>query len=120
MNKPARMCNRAGCPGLVTEAAGVRTCSVCGVQGRRGRRTETPPPAWHGRLYGREWRERKARFLAKNALCVTCLAESGRTVAAYAVDHIVPHKGNEKLFWDETNWQPLCEFHHNQKTARGA
>lgn len=32
------------------------------------------------------------------------------------VDHIVPHRGDQKLFWDRSNWQPLCEHHHNVKT----
>jgi 5-methylcytosine-specific restriction enzyme A len=32
------------------------------------------------------------------------------------VDHIIPHKGNQKLFWDTKNWQSLCEMHHNRKT----
>ena len=29
------------------------------------------------------------------------------------VDHIKPHKGDETLFWDETNWQALCKPHHD-------
>nr|WP_244485255.1 HNH endonuclease signature motif containing protein [Pseudolabrys sp. Root1462] len=38
----------------------------------------------------------------------------GLTVAATVVDHIIPHKGDQKLFWDiEGNWQPLCKFHHD-------
>lgn len=32
------------------------------------------------------------------------------------VDHIKPHRGDQKLFWDRRNWQPLCEHHHNVKT----
>ncbi len=32
------------------------------------------------------------------------------------VDHIKPHRGDRKLFWDRGNWQPLCEHHHNVKT----
>ena len=34
------------------------------------------------------------------------------------VDHIIPHKGDEALFWDEDNLQSLCTPCHNQKTAR--
>lgn len=37
----------------------------------------------------------------------------GRIMAATVVDHIVPHKGDQQLFWDQSNWQPLCERHHN-------
>jgi len=34
------------------------------------------------------------------------------------VDHIVPHRGDRALFWDTSNWQPLCKPHHDAKTAR--
>jgi len=34
------------------------------------------------------------------------------------VDHIIPHKGNQKLFWDPQNWQTLCKAHHDEKTRR--
>lgn len=32
---------------------------------------------------------------------------------ATVVDHIVPHRGNAVLFWDETNWQSLCKGCHD-------
>ncbi|WP_196941894.1 hypothetical protein [Pseudooceanicola algae] len=28
-------------------------------------------------------------------------------------DHIVPHKGDQRLFWDKNNWQPCCAWHHD-------
>lgn len=34
------------------------------------------------------------------------------------VDHIIPHRGDKKLFWDERNWQGLCKKHHDRKTAK--
>lgn len=37
--------------------------------------------------------------------------------AVYAVDHIIPHKGDPELFWDQDNWQSLCKPHHDRKTA---
>jgi 5-methylcytosine-specific restriction protein A len=33
------------------------------------------------------------------------------------VDHIVPHRGREQLFWDESNWQALCKPCHDKKTG---
>jgi 5-methylcytosine-specific restriction endonuclease McrA len=42
----------------------------------------------------------------------------GTIRAAKVVDHIKPHKGDHDLFWDEVNWQSLCEPCHNKKTAR--
>jgi 5-methylcytosine-specific restriction protein A len=32
------------------------------------------------------------------------------------VDHKVPHRGDQKLFWDESNWQAMCKPHHDAKT----
>lgn len=32
---------------------------------------------------------------------------------ATVVDHIVPHRGDPVLFWDERNWQPLCKRCHD-------
>ncbi|MFR3634507.1 MAG: HNH endonuclease [Sutterella sp.] len=29
-----------------------------------------------------------------------------------------PHKGDMALFWDQSNWQPLCHTCHSKKTAR--
>ena len=42
--------------------------------------------------------------------------EEGHITMATVVDHIKPHRGDKKLFWDRGNWQPLCEHHHNVKT----
>lgn len=50
-----------------------------------------------------------------SAYCVKCY-EEGHITMATVVDHIKPHRGDQKLFWDRSNWQPLCEHHHNVKT----
>ena len=42
--------------------------------------------------------------------------QGDRLVPATVVDHIKPHRGDAKLFWDETNWQPLCKSCHDHKT----
>ncbi|MGN0150610.1 MAG: HNH endonuclease, partial [Clostridia bacterium] len=34
------------------------------------------------------------------------------------VDHIVPHRGDERLMWDENNWQALCKPCHDNKTGK--
>jgi len=70
----------------------------------------------HQRGYGAEWNKQRDQFLNENPLCADC-GKRGYIVPATVVDHIVPHKGNEVLFWDQTNWQPLCESCHNRKTA---
>ncbi|MEN3791836.1 HNH endonuclease [Fulvimarina sp. MAC3] len=69
------------------------------------------------RLYGRRWRTARAAFLSEHPLCTMC-AKAGRTEPATVVDHVVPHKGDEALFWDRSNWQTLCEHHHNSEKAK--
>jgi 5-methylcytosine-specific restriction protein A len=49
-------------------------------------------------------------------LCVEC-ERVGKLIAATIVDHIISHKGDPILFWDESNWQALCRQCHNRKTA---
>ena len=89
----------------------------------RYRPTRTPPaeaarPNAAARGYGYRWQQESRRFLDQNPLCVVCQA-AGRVTGATCVDHVTPHRGDETLFWDEANWQPLCARCHNSKTARG-
>ena len=56
-------------------------------------------------------------FRAAHPLCVHCYME-GIIKQADEVDHIIPHRGDADLFWDERNWQSLCREHHARKTAR--
>ena len=71
----------------------------------------------HERGYGHKWRKAREGWLRKHPLCVYC-ARDGYTNIATVVDHIVPHKGDMKLFWDNTNWQSLCAPHHNGEKKR--
>lgn len=68
-------------------------------------------PAERG--YDSKWRKARVHFLAAHPLCVMCEREHV-VAAATLVDHIVPHKGDRSLFWDRSNWQPLCAAHHNR------
>lgn len=42
----------------------------------------------------------------------------GRVTSATVVDHIVPHRGNNELFWDKSNWQALCKPCHDRHKQR--
>jgi shikimate kinase len=68
------------------------------------------------RGYGAEWRKRRAPFLKAHPWCRPCLQRNKRTPATI-VDHIVPHRGNDALMWDERNWQPICQMCHAVKTV---
>jgi len=68
-------------------------------------------------LYGRRWRKARAMFLSENPWCAMC-DEEGRKEPATEVDHIKKHNGNPFVFWDETNWQGLCAYHHRTVKAQ--
>lgn len=70
-----------------------------------------------GRLYGHKWRAARESFLKLHPLCAEC-EETGRISLATVVDHITPHRGDLKLFWDRKQWRPLCARCHSRKTAR--
>ncbi|MGN6524945.1 MAG: HNH endonuclease [Burkholderiaceae bacterium] len=67
------------------------------------------------RGYTYAWQQARARFLAENPLCAYCRP---RPVIATIVDHRIPHQGDKRLFWDESNWQPLCKPCHDGVKAR--
>lgn len=62
--------------------------------------------------YGYRWQRRRENFLREHPLCCFCW-KIKRVVAAMVVDHIIPHRGDPELFWDESNWQSLCSACHN-------
>jgi 5-methylcytosine-specific restriction endonuclease McrA len=65
----------------------------------------------------RQWRNARAIFLKQNPLCVYCRRLNIRS-DANVVDHITPHRGSLKLFWDTNNWQSLCFTCHNSHKQR--
>lgn len=112
-NIPRRPCLKCGEPTRNRPAY----CGECGPSMRHQRDSARPSAALRG--YDRKWRSYRLRYLAKNPLCAECMRQNGRATEATVVDHIVPHKGDVKLFWDFKNHQPLCRAHHDRKTARG-
>lgn len=73
-------------------------------------------PSAAARGYGRDWQKARAAYLAEHPLCVDCQAR-GLIRSATVVDHVVPHKGDQAIFWDVGNWQGLCTPCHDRKTA---
>jgi len=64
------------------------------------------------------WKEelRPAQLL-REPFCREC-AKEGKRIRASVVDHVVPHRGDWRLFTDPANHQSLCDYHHNAKTMR--
>ena len=64
------------------------------------------------RGYGYRWQKARETYLLDHPLCVYC-DRQGRTTASSVVDHKVPHRGDDRLFWDRDNWQSLCKHCHD-------
>ena len=96
--KPKVPCRHPGCSELVEP--GQMYCEK-----HKGMHPEHTRSA-SGRGYGSRWRKASKAFLHIHPLCEECLRQ-GRYTKATFVDHIVPHRGNPKLFWDQGNWQAL-------------
>ncbi len=71
----------------------------------------------HAHLYNnKRWRARRAEQLSREPLCKICKAD-GRVIPATVADHVVPHRGDERLFWCG-ELQSLCKFHHDSTKKR--
>ena len=107
---PKRPCRYPGCPNLCESGTYCPEHSAESPDRMRGSAAE--------RGYGADWRKARKQFLARNPLCNACMKQ-GVLTPATIVDHITPHRGDPRLFWAETNWQPLCKRCHDKKTGSG-
>ena len=107
--KPKVPCRHPCCPNLVP--AGQKYCE----EHKALHPEESRSAATKG--YGARWRLESKKFLALHPLCEECLKE-GKATPVTVVDHIVPHQGDPKLFWDRSNWQALYKRCHDKKTRR--
>lgn len=83
-------------------------------------------PSAQARGYGWRWQKARETYLASHRWCVMHLRK-GQNVQATVVDHIKAPRMKEAiesgdqariaqaqaLFWDKSNWQPLCAHCHN-------
>jgi 5-methylcytosine-specific restriction protein A len=70
----------------------------------------------HQDCYDWRWRRYSQRRLRQYPLCEEC-QRNGRIAAANVTDHIVPHRGDQQLFWDPINHESKCVACHNAKSA---
>ena len=91
--------------------------SQAGGKQARQRRHDARRVSAARRGYGGKWRRERERFLRDHPLCEACAAR-GIVQEAELVDHIIPHKGDMKLFWKRWNWQALCKSCHDRDKQR--
>ncbi|MDB5659564.1 MAG: nuclease / probable phage holin-like protein [Cypionkella sp.] len=108
MSRPPHLCNCGR-----TVAHGTRCqCQIAATRARNARHDAKRPTA-RQRGYSRKWEQARTEWLFHHPCCAMC-GKAGATV----VDHIIPHRGDEKLFWDWRNWQSLCARCHNSAKQR--
>lgn len=105
--KPKVPCQHPGCAELVE--AGKRYCEKHLPLHPEYTRSAS------SRGYGSKWRRVSKSYLEAHPLCEEC-RKRGIYTKATVVDHIVPHRGDQKLFWDQSNYQALCKKCHDRKT----
>ena len=104
--KPKRPCRHPGCPALSDKV-------YCEAHRSLYARENAAARGYDGR-----WKSARRAYLQRNPLCAEC-RRADKLTPATVVDHIVPHRGDMRLFWDKTNWQPLCKDCHDRKTGMG-
>lgn len=60
------------------------------------------------RGYDSKWDRERATYLKQHPTC----DRPGCGAPASVVDHVVPHRGDQHLFWSRSNWQSLCTSCH--------
>jgi len=107
--RASRQCNYPGCKVL-------SQYTYCPIHRKEIiKQRETSRSSANARGYGRQWQLNSKLFLKDNPLCDICY-KAKRLTPATLVHHIKDHKGNYDLFWDISNWQPLCRTCHDKIT----
>jgi 5-methylcytosine-specific restriction enzyme A len=77
-------------------------------------RFDAKRPSASARGYDGRWTKASKAYLAEHPRC----RHPGCNAYATVVDHVIPHKGDMRLFWDKSNWQGLCRHHHSSSKQR--
>ena len=105
MNRPLQYCAQPGCAVLVPRGR----CSTHVTQRDHGR------DDYAIRRWYRTTRWARLRLQVLVDACYVC-AHCHHVHLHLEVDHIIKHEGNDELFWNRENLQPLCARCHNAKT----
>jgi 5-methylcytosine-specific restriction enzyme A len=106
------ICHKAGCSrtALPEKHYCIKHIALEDTYGKRPAPVRRQSSQWHYLYNTRRWREISRQFLKEHPICCRCGAP------AQIADHIRPHRGDEELFYDPDNLQPLCWKCHSAKT----
>lgn len=107
---PVRAPRLCACGKLVP--SGARCPCEAKRDAERKARFDKTRPTSSQRGYTGAWEKARKAFLLRHPRCARC----GRR--ADLVDHKIPHRGDRDLFWDKSNWQPLCTSCHSGAKQR--
>jgi 5-methylcytosine-specific restriction endonuclease McrA len=105
--KAARYCR---CGKIVASGT---DCPICTPA--RKREADAHRPSARARGYDSKWDVERAAYLKAHPSC-TRQHKDGSTCGAPStvVHHIIPHRGNQKLFWSRSNWAARCKPCHDR------
>ncbi len=111
---PPRACQTPRCGGV----AKIRgRCDACASAAERRRGSQEP---WRSLYQDPRWRRLRARVLREARYLCQCEHCAARVIphAARVVDHLVPHRGDERLFFARENLRAMAKPCHDRKTQR--
>lgn len=107
MQKAPRLCRHG------RKVTAHQPCEHCQAAARAARARQTAKrPSTSARGYGADWKALRAKHLRSHPFCVEC------GVVADTVDHIIAHRGDDRLRLDPSNLRSFCRTHHSRKTVR--
>lgn len=117
--KPRRPCRHPGCPALVDRGfCATHDAAHDRETTRRAQEYDKARGTAAERGYDGDWREASRKYLRDHPYCECDACRSSFAPHdADTVDHIVPHNGDLRLFWDRSNWRAMSWAHHSRKTA---
>jgi 5-methylcytosine-specific restriction enzyme A len=117
--KKPRACPQCG----ATLSVGAHRCYPCTRAKRREAAKRRPRPtrsaeaeAYRVLYRSKRWRLLREGQLAAEPECRMCKAQ-GVEMPATVCDHVIPHRGDETLFWSGP-FQSLCARHHSSDKQR--
>lgn len=116
-------------PGALARACAHLGCEHTQPCPKHTREREHRRGTAYQRGYGLRWQRESALFLKRYPLCgmrpgkkapvMSRCHDEGKVEAARQVDHVKPHRGNQELFWNRSNWQSLCASCGARKSQAG-